>query len=288
MQYMVLPTQIVNVYQLNYGSEKAKGLGDFLRGSLALFQVSRMLGVGFDIHIQNHPLSEFIVSLDSSSSNPAPAPAPAPIANWVGVHFNEASHLRRLYKDLLLFHSSPYYMISNSFPILEPIPHATRAFLRERMQPTDEMKNYVQQTLARLRLSPKQYTVIHIRTGDAFLVKNQPFPLSMAEKIARFVQNNTHPHKKYLLLSDSNALKRFLKQRLPFLFVYIKPVTHLGEEGIKTRETIKNTLLDFYIMRLSQKICGVTRYAHGSGFCQSSALLFNIPYTIYFTPELFS
>ena len=58
---------IVQVYQYDFVNKKSSGLGDFLRGSFYLMQLSRILNVGFKIDLSNHPISEYIINNGKSS-----------------------------------------------------------------------------------------------------------------------------------------------------------------------------------------------------------------------------
>lgn len=281
--------KIVNVFQLHYEQSdvaqavNAQGWGDFLRGSMALYQLCQEQGLAFDIHLDNHPLSEFIVSSEKETVDEKD------VYNCMGVHFNDTDHYQRLVNHLHQGVHPVLYMGSNSFLLHEPVDLATRAFMQSKIRPTLEIKNYVRYTLYQLRLRPKQFCVLHIRTGDQYLLDKKPFPTHTAENIATFLTNNIHPRTRYLLLSDNNDLKRFLQQKFPNQFrSYCKSITHLGEDSAKTRDTIRNTLLDFYIMRLAKKIYGMTSYPHGSGFCQTCATVYNIPYQIWYVPSLLS
>jgi hypothetical protein len=58
---------IVQVYQYDFANKKSPGLGDFLRGSFYLLQLSHMLNVNFKLDISNHPMSEFIINNGKST-----------------------------------------------------------------------------------------------------------------------------------------------------------------------------------------------------------------------------
>jgi len=60
--------KLVNVYQPNYVNGNAPGLGDYLRGCFGLMQISVMLGLEFDIDLNNHPIGQYI--MDNPNKTP--------------------------------------------------------------------------------------------------------------------------------------------------------------------------------------------------------------------------
>jgi len=84
---------------------------------------------------------------------------------------------------------------------------------------------------------------------------------------------------KYLLLSDCNMLKLYLKKQYPKLIIAINEITHLGESIDQNDNYIMNTLTDFFIMSKFNNIYAMSPYAHGSGFSEYCSIMFNIPHT---------
>ena len=275
--------KLVNVYQPSYTNAKASGLGDYLRGSLCLFQLCKIMGIECGMHIRNHPISKFLVS-ENQPREPVVDYNNIKMYddnNFVPINMYQYKKNPHFYKNFIHFANSiqarnhPLYI--TSYPASK-IREPGKTFVRNNIQPNATMKQYVIETLVSLRLQPKTFHTIHIRTGDPFMVNGMRIDTSYIKNIEAYLQKIVRPNQRYLIVSDNNELKAYLKKYKAF-FIYIKPITHLGIQSDKGDETIKNTLLDFFIMRHSKSIYCITSYSHGSGFSEWCSVLYNIPYT---------
>ena len=153
--------------------------------------------------------------------------------------------------------------------------------MRLLLEPSNEINDFVEESLIQLSLVKIHYIVIHIRTGDFYLKdSNTNINLRYYNIIKNeilniiFKNNNTD----FLIISDNNEIKKLLVNISPFIKILINEITHLGE-GIKLeRNKVKNTLIDFYLMSVSSFIYAFTCYNHGSGFSYWCSKIYNIPY----------
>ena len=267
--------KIINTYQLeNKTRGNSFGLGDFIRGSFCLLQICNKYGLKFDIDVSNHPMSNYV---EGHIKNP-------------NINYNEIESLfdttQDRIKDYKLFmqifkkkNTETYYTCSNGFLPFE-IKQSEIEFIKNRFLPNELMKTLIDEEMNALNLISKQFFVIHIRSGDNYLVKNNILLQSWAEKIFAMLNpilnNKTN---KYLILSDSNQLKELFK-KYDNCVVQIKPITHLGEHLQLKDEEVKNTMLDFYLMSHSKYIYAITVYEHGTGFSKWCSVVYNIPYNI--------
>jgi hypothetical protein len=280
---------IVQVYQYNYVNEKSPGFGDFLRGSFYLMQVARILNVDFKIDISNHPISEFIVNHDKSNDIQYNN-----ISFLLGINRLASTSLssnppNNMYMDIDFVNSiiskinqsnaETFALFSNAFPIFYDFSEYGRNFIKSFLKPNNIMVDYIKCAFNKLCLQPNTYAVIHIRTGDEFLSSQRASLPSFANKIIQFINNLRQPDKKYLIISDNNALKSRLKAYSNF-YVDIHYMEHLGGECNYNKRTdgIKNTLLDFYLMSYSNSILSLSVYGHGSGFSKYCSEIYNIPF----------
>lgn len=276
--------KIVNVYQPNYQNLVAQGFGDYLRGCFCIYQICKIYNLEFDMDISNHPISQYIdlnnknkyENIDRKSiswfsdSNYKPIHSKVFVKDSINFHNKLISHLNNIKKD-------NYYLFCNSFPIFNFIRDEARKEILNRITPNNELKMIVKNALNNLELQRKQFSIIHIRTGDDYLLNNEKLNTNYIQKIMRLVQPFIRNNKKYLILSDNNAIKLFFKKYNNCVF-FIKSITHLGENGDKDNEKIKNTLLDFYIMGESNYIISLSPYTWGSGFSQWSSVVHKIPF----------
>ncbi len=280
--------KIVNVYQEKYANRLAQGLGDYLRGCYCLYQICKNIGVEFEMNLKNHPMSKFLNNNDTQY--------PQQFYNNTQ-HFGEVNYIhtengimkreKDFYGKIIRYlnenrniYDNALLMGCNSFPVWNTITHNARNYVKSKLTPNEDMNKYISSTLTELGLKEKEYGVIHIRCGDKFMNStNNEDPLlnNNIERILNVIKSNTNGSKKYILLSDSVVLKKKL-DNIPNIIVYLKKITHLGENFQKTDEGIKNTLLDFFIMSKANSILSISKYAWGSGFSEWCAVTYGIPF----------
>jgi len=260
--------KVTHVYQLKYKNGNIYGFGDFIRGCFYLLQICNKLGIQFDVDVSNHPISNF---LEGHVKNPC--------IQYDEIYKHEnLPHM--LFDALKNTTSKNYCLCTNSFPLFN-INQEEIEFIKQRLQPNPAMKTDIEQEMSTLHLSSKQFSVIHIRSGDEFLLKfgggeqSKNWIDLMFSLLTPILQDNTT---KYLILSDNNQLKLLFRKYVNCV-VQIKPITHLGI-GKMTDANVKNTMMDFYLMSHSKQIFSISTYGHGTGFSKWCSILNNIPYKI--------
>jgi len=280
--------KVVNVYKSNYNGLKPNGLGDYLRGCFFLMQLSKLLNVEFEIDISQHPISKFVqnpksvnelnydnigyFNLDFLNNNNFDDEN-----NKSRININE-DVLNRFIDYLNTQDCEVFGLYSISYPCFNIHNEEGTNFIKSRLEPSQDMNNYIDETLNSLGLSKKGYGIIHIRIGDQY-INNEAVNMSMINSIYKTIKKTTFRNKKYLIISDSNYLKSFLK-KVPNFYIYIKNIEHLGT-GSDNEECIKNTMLDFYLMGYSNSILSLSIYEHNrhvSGFSKYCAVINNIPF----------
>ena len=143
------------------------------------------------------------------------------------------------------------------------------------------MELYTDETLNNISLFKKKFIVLHIRSGDSYLInENKIFDTVYFEIIKNEVIEIIFKNKEadILLIADNNEIKILLKDLFPRFKIIINDITHIGEGVQLEREKVKNTLLDFYLMSNSVYIYSFTSYPHGSGFSYWCSKIYGIPY----------
>ena len=278
--------KIINTYHLSFKNGSTPGLGDYLRGCFSLYQVAKILNLEFEMDMNNHPMSKFIASTDTSEKlinyNEI---CRFENDNYVGIDAKtykkkSPQFLDELIKLLNSVDELEYYLFSNSFPIFDNIRNESRKFIRSKLVPNEMMQQNIRLRMNRLGLKRKCYSVIHLRCGDSFLLNNHTDKggFLLFEKVSEFLSKNLNPDSKFLLLSDNNDIKIMLKNKLPQLIVQVREITHLGEQTNLNDVQVMNTLLDFYTMANSNKIVSFSKFNWGSGFSEWCSVVYNIPY----------
>ena len=261
--------KVTHVYQLKYKNGNIYGFGDFIRGCFYLLQICNKIGIQFDVDVSNHPISNYI---EGHVRNPC--------IQYDEIYKHEnLPHI--LFDALKNTNSKNYCLCTNAFPLFN-IKQEEIEFIKHRLQPTPAMKTDIEQEMTTLHLSSKQFSVIHIRSGDEFLLKSggggeksKKWIDIMFSLLTPILQDKTT---KYLILSDNNQLK-LLFRKYDNCIVQFKPITHLGIGKI-TDANVKNTMMDFYLMSHSNQIFSISTYGHGTGFSKWCSVLNNIPYKI--------
>jgi hypothetical protein len=275
--------KIVNVYQLNLVNGKTPGFGDFLRGCFFLMQLSKKIGIEFDIDISNHPISQYVINNGKS----------------VNINYDNIEWIVGYNRPVHLFESSSSYIDINfvnqvinkannsngpefgtfvtAHPIFNNFKMEGRNFIKSKLEPNKLMNDYIDITLQGLNLEKNKYGVIHVRTGDKHLIEKKQMYDTEMEVIKKLIISKMLPNRNYLLLSDSLQLRQYLKS-IPNLTILIRRIEHIGGEGIKgIPNGIMNTMLEFYLMSYSRSILSLSKYNWVSGFSKWCSIINNIP-----------
>jgi len=270
---------IVNVYQLNYTNGiVCQGLGDFINGCFFLLQLCIKFNLNFSIDISNHPISKYFILNDKSKKVPISYEnvsfykIPDSIrSNKLQCYNNFVSHLNTI--------SDETYSLFCNFDPTYNVQDRGREIIKSYLTPSIEIENEISSILTDFKLQPYQFEVIHIRTGDKFLLnKNRILSEHEKNQYMNFLLQNTNNSTNYVIISDNMQLKNALNKD-NFYSSNIE-ICHTGENGYKPEDGLKNTVLDFFMMSKSTKITSISLSSRGgTGFSRMCATMFNIPYT---------
>jgi hypothetical protein len=301
---------IQNVYQEIYkGGLKPTGFGDFIRGCYFILQFCKKHKFKSNIII-NHPIALCLKQYENFYINKNKDINLEMNKIFDNIHKFEGSNFISCLMDNHGYiigekindntiHDFIDYLgggyLSNHtlfiYNILFPyyaIEEKDKLYIRYLLEPNEEMNIFIDETIAKLGVIKKKYTVIHIRCGDEYLCDNssvftKKYLIAIFDEIKRIVSRDSETE--YLLISDNNLIKGLIKK---FLFqiknvkMLYNSITHVGETNILDIEKVKNTMLDFYLLANSGAIYSISVYAHGSGFSYWCAKTYNIPYKCKF------
>ena len=289
---------INNVFQPKYKYNKhSKGLGDFIRGSYFLIQFCELYN--FKLNIMFNTIYDFLDNTDMDLYNITSDNIISDnivfldYTNWLGSYIDKnnmitpvlgKNYINNFIKSIMNIpvYDTNIYICSTLQSPLEIKPKHIE-IMQKHLKPNKEMSDLISETLIHLKLMKNNYIVIHIRTGDKYLVgniynMNNNFVEKIINEINQIINSNTR-ETNYLLMSDNVLLKRYLIHIFPFLKTTFVEITHLGEGVELDKLKVKNTLIDFYLMSTAKKICAFSVYNHGTGFSQWVAITYNIPYS---------
>ena len=272
--------KLVNVYQHKnkYKNTCDCGLGDFLRGSFFLLQIAMTYGLRFDIDYNNHPLCKFLYKEKNTIDEQIDYP------NVYYYHpDNGEKTTQRFYDNFIKYlnynNVETLYLLNNNFPI-KNITEFQSKFIKSKFLPNEELTNAITKEMNKLNIQPNNFSVIHIRTGDRFIVNGENLDNELITKVTEIL-SKINLNEPIVLLSDCNKLKSYLKHKYPQLIININEITHIARENNQSNNSIKNTLTDFFIMSKSNKIYAMSPYGHRTGFSEYCSKIFMIPYEFY-------
>ena len=272
---------IINVYQPIYKNDKkASGFGDFIRGNYFLMQFCDTFNLKFTAII-NHPIQRFLKNngilhnLDNSE-----------LPNYENIEFYQQVKIEGFLDENNLNHflntsentnENRNVFINTYLYPQNDVPQKHKQVMRSILEPIPELITQVNNVLTNLNLERNRFNVIHIRSGDKYLIENSMIDPIFIKKLHRvlYFLNNAET---YLLVTDSYKLKYVLMKLFPRLKMFFNEITHFGEGAELNNEKVKNTLVDFYVMASSKKIYSFSVYDHGTGFSRWCAETYNIPY----------
>lgn len=281
--------KIINVYQPTYKNLIAQGLGDYLRGCFCIFQICKMHGLEFDMDLSNHPLHKFLddptpnkyTMIDRNNIYWFPNPNYIPTGRSTYKKDSLAFH-NEFIKHINNIKQHQYFLFCNSFPIFNFIHDIARYTIRDKIMPNEVVRREVEVRLSNLGLTKKNFSVIHIRSGDQYLLENKVLDPNIINKIIKICNPYLYFKKKhFLILSDNTKIKLMFSKYLNCKF-NLRDITHLGENAANNDEKMKNTLVDFYMMGYANLIISISPYTWGSGFSQWCSVIHKIPYKSYF------
>ena len=300
---------IETVYQCKYANNvNASGFGDFIRGCYFLLQFCDKYGFRSKMTF-NHLCSSF---LKNSNNNYITKQKNTGIFNTIsrsdynnfgGTTYDLNNYVVMINRDntncdnrfidylcKLNVYDNTLFINIIMFPYNVTICENHKEIIRELIEPTEEMVNYVDMTILNIGLTKKKYLVFHVRCGDEYLihsVKNSAnfetnYLKTIVEDIGKIVEENSS--KGILLIADSCVFKTRVQVLFPNIKIVNKEITHMGEGEILDILSVKNTMLDFYLLSNAESIYAYTGHHHGTGFSYWCAKTYDIPYKSKFVP----
>lgn len=278
--------KIVNVYQTQYMNYKSLGFGDFLRGSFYLANICVILGLEFDVDLINHPMSKFL-KISNSSYNFCKSSVEAFIDDNNSTKEEEIR--KNFIKKINNFDGEIYYLFCNFqmlFHIEKPtfnVIQYTKNIIIPKIELKEDLLNILDRKLLNYNLKRNNYAVIHIRGGDHFMNANidddlDEISIKRVDDIISTINKQFNNKKKYVLIGDSDKIKKYITSKFHNIVMFNTQITHLGECKTDNYTEILDTLIDFNIMRFSNYIISFTGYPHGSGFSKYCSQIYDIQF----------
>ncbi|MHB1909699.1 MAG: hypothetical protein ACYCQJ_12660 [Nitrososphaerales archaeon] len=252
---------IRHVFQTEYTTEKrVPGLGDFLRGCFALYQICQHKDWEIRIVFNNHP---YLSKCFEGSSEDDLDWRSVVFVPW---RFQGMNYLLRYLESC----PGDVSVSTNMFAKCYPVTCGFQTLMRQALRPTKILQEAY---ASKVTVPPKTYGVLHLRLNDDHRTGN--------EKILDLVEKQVWPQIKadgiadvYLISSDKN-IRVQLVEKYGCKTIDTTP-THLGVEN-HNLETVLDTMVDFLFMGNAQIIYQASINSWGSGFSEWCAKIYNVP-----------
>lgn len=303
---------VINCYHDNSTS----GLGDFLRGSLHLYDISERFNFSTHMSFFHHPIGKHI---QSKYRRNFPKKHIVDIYHeTVKEHGTNYSlhHLKDKFDYLLNQPNKHYVYISSMyadqlFPepdktviqqFEEYVPlQTTQKLMKSNIVFSNSIRSMAKVELEKYKLKPKNYNVIHLRLGDHDILKKEmniknPQIINQTnfknynidyEKLVRKCIKISK-NKRTVIIADSNEFKEYVAKKNIDNFIVMHQnskhcspqpglIAHTDNHNSIKEIELRYVILDFYLMTLAKSINSFSVYPWGSGFPYSAAKIYNIP-----------
>lgn len=262
-----------NCYNIIYDEKKIDtywGLGDILRGTIKLYQLSEILNFNLIVDFQLHPISKYLELKNHIYQDIVLRCKD----NIVYYEFDklEDSIINFLNSDKSFMLLNTNDKIINDFPITENC----RIFIKDLLKPKPEFQEFILKKLNQLPF--RLFNIVHIRFSDNFQNKekiiNKIDFFNYYKDYIKILKQYTN--KNYIIISDNEQFKSGLKKYYSNYYISDSKVCHLGKKNNK-EENIRDTLAEFFLISYSQSIKTYSFYYWTSGYVERIHQIYNIP-----------
>lgn len=249
----------------NYYNEKEFyfGLGDLMRSTIKLYELSKIMNFRLIVDLQLHPISSFLEIQKTDYSNYV-------LQNKNNIDYvcygGVEDYINESNTDVLL-------ILTNDF-FKGTITNDCKVFMKNILKPTTEYQQYIEYQLSTLPFS--EYNIIHYRLND------DEFKNSSTGKNIEYLNNmiyslNTNKENNDVLLTDSISFKEysFLNSDV---FIFDTKLCHLGLS--KDYYAVRDTLFELFLITYSKKIKTYCKIHTVSGFVKWISEIYDIPIQI--------
>ena len=234
------------------------GLGDLIRSSIKLYELSKIMNFNYIIDIQLHPISQFLNVI------------PHKYSDYVNKNKNNVEYVcYGEVEDYINKHdpSDIMLILTNDFYPDIPLNEDCKQFIKKIFNPTDIFNNFIQNNLSKIPFT--NFNILHYRINDnEFLNKSEEldydFFLSHLQK---------HKEDNSILISDTNKLKKYIFMH-ENIFMFDIKICHLGLSN--DADEIRDTLFEFFLLAKASKIKTFSQIHSMSGFVKWISKVYDV------------
>jgi hypothetical protein len=237
------------------------GLGDIIRGTIQLYQLSKKYNFELIVDKQHHPISNYLINRYHQFSDV--------ITSYKNkVAFVDIDQCEKFILKYSKNPSAGLIFFTNDF-FHGPITEDCKAFIKYHFTPNNDFLDYINEKINSLPF--KEYNILHYRLGDNVLIKNMQNKKININSIISNINKYHNEEENTILISDSMDLKKRAKKETN-IFMFDSVLAHMG-----CSNDIKDTLFEFFLITNSKKIKTFSVYWWTSGFVKISNDIFDVP-----------
>uniref|UniRef100_A0A6C0IBP6 Uncharacterized protein n=1 Tax=viral metagenome TaxID=1070528 RepID=A0A6C0IBP6_9ZZZZ len=253
--------EITQIYYINEELTKISyvGLGDYLNGCCFLYEFAKTHNRKLNIDFSHNELSKILYcksykSLDDTRS---------------------IQHMSGMNYDINVLHNTNNIFINMNIP--SNIDDTMRQYIIESaLLPRLQFQEDIKSLKMKLNIEDTKYTIVHIRTGDKYLLLNMEneteIQCIMIITLKKLISMNINIYD-CIFISDNNILSELLsKQNLKSSNLQ---KAHIGKST--SFEGIHDTMLEFFLMSTAKEIMQFSFYEWGSNFSSIINNLYKVP-----------
>jgi len=250
------------IYQVYYTSEERtkkysfQGFGDYIRGTIYLYQLLKNINIILKVNFSNHILSNLFIC-----------------DNHLTIKECEEETKYILYNLENGENCLDYkYIFTNKLLLSNHIEDDCKEFIiKNCLTPRINFINKISLIKKNLNLNDYNYSIIHIRTYD-----NEIFDQNRLNNILNLISliYSKNNNEKMLLISNNEIYLSYID----FSFIQHTNLkkAHVGLYK-NTLEECQDTMIEFMLMTTSKKIYQLSVYDWGSGFSDTINKIYDVP-----------
>lgn len=239
------------------------GIGDTIRGTIHLFQLSKKHNFRLIVDIQLHPISKFLRPIEHEFKDFI-------LTNQYDINFIFPKDVGTHVIDFLNGNNDILYFFGNGL-YTEELTNECKVFIQNILTPNDDFKSYISDKMQEIPHS--NYRILHYRLGDDELVRGDSSD-HLSNKHMYLEHVNLNRGQREILMSDCASFKKHVKENSN-MFMFDLDIAHIGYSQHEDR--LKDTLVEFFIMSKAEKIKSFSIYNWQSGFAKSIHDIYDIP-----------
>ena len=244
------------LYQVYYTSyERVKkytfhGFGDYIRGTIYLYQLMKDKNVNLKINFSNHHLNSIFICDNHLSIEEC----------------ENTNYIFGTEQNFLDYN----HVFTNKWEFLKINKECKDFIIKNCLTPRIGFEKKLLNFKEKLNLSDFNYSIIHIRLDDNEIFNNKR--LDTILNIINLIKLN-NPDENYILISSNETYLNHINY--PFIKkTYLKP-GHVGLHTTSLQEC-EDTMIEFMLMTTSKKIYQMSVYSWGSGFSDTINKIYDI------------